>query len=154
MKHSGHLFRMRSFWTELTVSHIHEQSSVFILGRGFCGFTKKFIIVLVNPLLKRWSQMNEQNNLTKKTIINFQYKCGLNNDIQNIRKYLFVCFNEFILQLRSKWERRGKKKLTCDVTAACAVGAGTRGGAEAAAEYIAKSPASLGPLFALSFVEC
>lgn len=49
-------------------------------------------------------------------------------------------------------EEGGKR--TCDVTAACPVGAGTRGGAEAPAEYIAKSPASLGPLFALSFVEC
>lgn len=45
-------------------------------------------------------------------------------------------------------------KVTCDVTAAFLVGAGTRGGAQAAAEYIAKSPVSLGPLFALSFVEC
>lgn len=43
-------------------------------------------------------------------------------------------------------EKGGRGGLTCDVTAACPVGAGTRGGAEAAAEYIAKSPASLGPL--------
>lgn len=44
--------------------------------------------------------------------------------------------------------------MTGDVTAAFLIGAGTRGGARAAAEYIAKSPVSLGPLFALSFVEC
>lgn len=49
-------------------------------------------------------------------------------------------------------EERGK--LPCDVTAAFLMWAGTRGGARAAADYIAKSPLSLGPLFVLSLVEC
>lgn len=66
----------------------------------------------------------------------------------------FEMYEHVRIYIAGVLQMRKERKVTCDVTEAFLVGAGTRGGAQAAAEYIAKSPVSLGPLFALSFVEC